>query len=92
MFLYWMARYSLVVRALDFQLSNREFDFRPPRLVIGWVTVFGRANHLSISLAIPRPTQPPTVSGTGNEYRPKCGDALRLGSKLIPYVDKRIGG
>jgi len=20
-------------------------------------------------------------SGTGNEYRPKCGDALRLGSK-----------
>jgi len=28
-----------------------------------------------------RPTQPPTLSGTGNEYRPKCGDALRLGSK-----------
>jgi len=21
------------------------------------------------------------ISGTGNEYRPKCGDALRLGSK-----------
>jgi len=29
----------------------------------------------------PRPTQPPTVNGTGNEYRPKCGDALRLGIK-----------
>ena len=29
----------------------------------------------------PRPTQPPTLSGTGNEYQPKCGDALRLGSK-----------
>ena len=28
-----------------------------------------------------RPTQPPTLSGTGNEYRPECGDALRLGSK-----------
>jgi len=27
------------------------------------------------------PTQPPTLSGTGNEYQPKCGDALRLGSK-----------
>jgi len=30
---------------------------------------------------LPRPTQPPTLSGTGNEYPPKCGDALRLGSK-----------
>jgi len=29
----------------------------------------------------PRPTQPPTFSGMGNEYQPKCGDALRLGSK-----------
>jgi len=29
----------------------------------------------------PRPTQPPTLSGTGNECRPKCGrDALRLGT------------
>jgi len=31
---------------------------------------------------IPRPTQPPTPCGTGNEYRPKCGDALRVGSKM----------
>jgi len=30
----------------DLQLSGREFDFPPPR---GWVTVFGRINHLSIS-------------------------------------------
>jgi len=29
----------------------------------------------------PSPTQPPTLSGTGNEYPPKCSDALRLGSK-----------
>ena len=28
-----------------------------------------------------RPTQPPTLCGMGNEYRPKCGDALRLGIK-----------
>jgi len=28
-----------------------------------------------------RPTRPPTLSGTGNKYRPKCGDAVRLGSK-----------
>ena len=26
-----------------------------------------------------RPTQPSTLSRTQNEYRPKCGDALRLG-------------
>ena len=29
----------------------------------------------------PRPTQPPTLSGTGNEYQPRCGDDLRLVSK-----------
>jgi len=29
----------------------------------------------------PRPTQPPTLSGTGNEYQPKWGNALWLGSK-----------
>ena len=28
-----------------------------------------------------QPTQPPTLSGTENEYQPKCGDALRLGKK-----------
>jgi len=37
-----------------------------------------------------------TLSGTGNEYQPKCGDALRLGSIrqvwFIPLVDKRVGG
>jgi len=45
-----------------------------------------------------RPTQLPTLSGTGNEYQPKCGDALLLGVKgrhgsfFIPVVDKRMGG
>jgi len=29
----------------------------------------------------PRLTQPPTLSGTGNEHRSKCGDALRLAVK-----------
>jgi len=42
-----------VVRALDLRLDGREFDFRPPRLVLGWVTVFRWANHLSISLWSP---------------------------------------
>jgi len=26
----------------------------------------------------PRPTQLVTLSGMGNEYQPKCGDAMRL--------------
>jgi len=30
---------------------------------------------------IPRSTQPPTLCGTRNEYRPKSGNALRLGSR-----------
>jgi len=28
-----------------------------------------------------RPTLPSSLSGTGNGYQPKCGDALHLGSK-----------
>jgi len=47
-----------------------------------------------ISWISPRPTQPPILSGTGNEYQPKCGDALRLRSQVwfIPLVDKRVEG
>jgi len=29
----------------------------------------------------PRPTQPPTLCGMGNDYQPKCGEAVRLGVK-----------
>jgi len=43
-------------------------------------TVSHKANTVLFSVH-PRPTQPPTLSGTGNEYQPKCGDALWLGSK-----------
>ena len=31
---------SLVARALDLRLDGREFDSRPPRLVLEWLTVF----------------------------------------------------
>jgi len=40
---------SLVVRALDSRLHGFEFDYWPMRLVLGWATVFGWANYLSIS-------------------------------------------
>jgi len=65
---------SLVISAVDLPLDGREFDSRMWQLVLGSKTT-------SVCYQPPRPTQPPTLAGTGNEYRPKCGDALRLGSK-----------
>ena len=63
------------------------------QLVLGWVTVFGRAYHLGMYVTIPRrPTQPPTLYGTKNEYRPKCGHALGLGSKGRMAHSVRVGG
>jgi len=47
----WLA--SVVVRLLDLRLDGREFDSRLLRLILRWVTVFGRANHLSISPSCP---------------------------------------
>jgi len=46
---------------------------------------------------LPRPTQPPTLSGTGNEYWPQCGDALWLGSKgrygsFHLWINVRVAG
>ena len=44
---------------------------RRARLVLGWVTtVFVHLGRLC-NQPPPRPTQPPTLSGTGSEYRPK---------------------
>ena len=60
----YVSRYSLVIRALDSWLDGLGFDSQPQRLVLGWVTVFGRAIHLSITKPR-RPTQAPTLSGTG---------------------------
>ena len=37
---------------------------------------------LIVILFYTRPTQPSTLSRTENNYRPKCGDALWLGSKV----------
>ena len=54
-----------------------------------------QAYHPGAFTKPPRPTQPPTFSGMRNKYRPKGGDALRLGSKagrFIPHVDKCVGG
>jgi len=73
-------------------VDGRKFDSRPPRqLLLRWVTVFGRANHLSISPNHPQFSLLPSAGlkmSTG-------GDALRLGSKGRYgsfHVDKREDG
>ena len=60
--------------------SINEVTLHWARLVLGRVTVFGGKPPQYFTKP-PRPSQPSTLSGTGNEYQPKCGDALRLGSK-----------
>jgi len=55
------------------------------RLVLGWVTVPGFDSRgcyfISVCNRPPRSTQPATLRRWWNEYQPKGGDALRLGSK-----------
>jgi len=59
-----------------------EVTLRRVRLVLGWVTVFGWTNHLGLEPATQANSASyPTVLGTGNEFWPKCGDAVQLGSK-----------
>ena len=63
-----------------------EVNLRQARWPMGWVTVSGFNSRcgrfISICNQLPRPIQPghPFV-GRRNEYQPKGGDALRLGSK-----------
>jgi len=66
--------------------SINEVNQRRARLVLRWMTVSEfnsrRATFISVCNQPPRSTQPghPFV-GRRNEYQPKGGDALRLGSK-----------
>ena len=66
--------------------SINEVNQRLARLVLRWVTVFGFNSRWGTFISVwnqpPRSTQPghPFV-GRRNEYQPKGGDALRLGSK-----------
>ena len=72
-----------MVRALA---SINEVNQRRARLVLRWVTVSGFNSRCGTFTSAcgqpPRSTQPghPFV-GRRNEYQPKVGDALRLGSK-----------
>jgi len=73
----------IVVSALA---SIKEVNQRRARLVLRWVTVSGFSSRwgtfISVCDQLPRSTQSfhPFV-GRRNEYQPKGGDALRLGSE-----------
>ena len=75
----------VMVRASDLRLNGLEFD---PRLLYYWSVGTGMGDHLWVGIPPhvcsqpPRPTQPLTLCGTGNDYRPKCSDAVRLGIKV----------
>jgi len=72
---YWLV--GLVVRALDSQLDGCVFDSWLLRLVLGWVIIFERTNHLSIL-----PGQLSLLPSVEWEMSTsQCGDALQLGSK-----------
>jgi len=81
---------------LDSRLDSREFDSRPTRLILGWVTVFGRANHLSISPSHPgQLSLLPSVGremSTGESAVKLCAWGVKAGMLLyvwlIPLVDK----
>ena len=76
----------LVWRSDSTLVSINEVNLHRARLVLGWVTVSGFKSRCRTFISVcnqpPRSTQPghPFV-GRRNEYQPKGGDALRLGSK-----------
>jgi len=85
-----------VVSASELRLSGREFDPRPPQyrsVGTGMGYRFRAGIPPRYVSSQPRPNQPPTVCGSENEYRPKCGNALRLeviAGWLTPFVDKHV--
>ena len=76
---YHVWRRSVAVKSLG--VSMKLYSTSGP-VTTGMGDRLWRTNHAPQYFSKPpRPTQPPTLSGTGNEYQLKCGDALRLGSK-----------
>jgi len=77
-------------------VSINEVTIRLVRLILGWMTVScgsipGAGKFISVHSQPPRLTQPSHPSmGMRNEYQPKGGDALRLGSK--GRYGSRVGG
>jgi len=66
-----------------------EVTLRQARLVLGWVTVFGREIHVSTSSS--HPGQPSFLPSVGREMN-TSQSAVMLCGRLIPLVDKRVDG
>jgi len=86
---------SLMISALKWTCDSMVMSLIPGRRRMGWVTVFGRANHLGIS-----PSHLGQLSllpyagrkmGIDQSAVMLCGWGVKMGW-LIPYVDKREGG
>ena len=87
---------GLVGMALDSRLNGCEFDSRPPpRLILGWVTVFGRAYHLSISPSHPSQLSLLPYAGremsTGESAVMLCGWDVK-DRMAHSIMDKGVGG
>ena len=74
-------------------VSINEVNLHRARLVLGWVTVSGVGKSILVHSQSPRSTQPghPSV-GRRNEYQPKGGDALWLGSIKAGMVREWVAG
>jgi len=67
-----------------------EVTLRRARLVLGWVIVFGRANHLGISPSHPGQLSP--LPSAGREMSTSQSAAMLCGWGVKALVDKRVGG
>ena len=72
-------RYINVLLNLIWKMLPKLFEHDTGWYWDGWPSSGGHTT--SVYNQPCRPTQPPTLCRTGNKYRPKCGDVLRLGIK-----------
>jgi len=70
----------LLARVLDLPPDGHAFNSRPPRLVLGWVTILGWANYLNISPSHPGQLSLLPSAGREMSTSQSAGDALWLGS------------
>jgi len=81
-----------VVSALDSRLDGRGFNSRPPRPILGWVTVFGRANHFSITLSNPCKLSLLPSEGWEMSTSQSAATVYGCGLKACRYGSFRAGG
>ena len=94
----WLPLYANFTWRRGVTLTSVGVAVRQGRLVPGWTTIFGGIPPWYLYQAT-YANSASYLSGTENQYRPKGGDALRLGSRpkgrmvrsILNIVDKRVG-